>query len=75
MGSITEKIAQHIRDTKPLKTKHCVSALSDEHAETEVLAELDACRKLQKMKVRTEIVWDSDFEVWCLPEQLGKLGD
>jgi hypothetical protein len=73
--SITEKLAVAIRASEPLTTKLCVRALSDEHDEKDVLAELDACRTLQAMKARTEIVFDDDFQVWCLPEQLGKLDD
>lgn len=73
--SITEKLAESIRSSEPLTTKQCVRAMSDEHDEKDVLAELEACRRLQTMKVRTAIVFDDVFEVWCLPEQLGKLGD
>ena len=75
MCSITEKLADHIRMCGVITTDQCVSALSDEHAKKEVLAELAACKRPQALDNPHNIVYDAKFKVWCLPEQLGKLGD
>lgn len=71
----TEQLATSIRMGEPLTDEQCCRFFEDKHSEAEVMETLNACRKLQKMGMRTSIAWDKDFKVWCLPSQLGKLGD
>lgn len=66
MKSIMQMLATAIRGSEPLTTEQCVRALSEYYSEGDVLAELDARRKLQSMGVQGAIYWDAADELWCL---------
>jgi len=66
---IVGRLADLIGDSEPLTTKQCVDGLSDEYSEKAVLAELEACKKLEALGHATRIVFDTAVDRWCLAGQ------